>query len=106
MRYNVIIMYACVCYASMWGWGGMFFGWNVTYSYCSKQHKNNSYDLHRIIRILVYILIVNGVIFYASTAYSGESYAGIYVPTLVNTIRIMNERATSDQQINLKGFMV
>jgi carboxypeptidase C (cathepsin A) len=38
--------------------------------------------------------------------YSGESYAGIYVPTLVNTIRVMNERATSDQQINLKGFMV
>ena len=38
--------------------------------------------------------------------HSGESYAGIYVPTLVNTIRMMNERVSSDQQINLKGFMV
>ena len=36
--------------------------------------------------------------------YRGESYAGIYVPTLVNTIRVMNEN-TSDT-INLKGFMV
>ena len=46
------------------------------------------------------------VLFCASVAHSGESYAGIYVPTLVNTIRMMNERASSDQQINLKGFMV
>ena len=36
--------------------------------------------------------------------YSGESYAGIYVPTLVDTIRVMNQQ-TSDK-INLKGFMV
>lgn len=36
---------------------------------------------------------------------SGESYGGIYVPTLVNTIRIMNQNATSDE-LNLKGFMV
>ncbi|KAL5463745.1 hypothetical protein EMCRGX_G032672 [Ephydatia muelleri] len=35
---------------------------------------------------------------------SGESYAGIYVPTLVNLIRIMNEQGASN--INLKGFMV
>ena len=37
---------------------------------------------------------------------SGESYAGIYVPTLVNTIRTMNAKVTTDLQINLKGFMV
>ena len=36
---------------------------------------------------------------------SGESYAGIYVPTLVNTIRIMNQQTTTNR-INLKGFMV
>ena len=36
----------------------------------------------------------------------GESYAGIYVPTLVNTIRIMNENASTERKINLKGFMV
>ena len=28
------------------------------------------------------------------------------MPTLVNTIRVMNAKATADQQINLKGFMV
>ena len=38
------------------------------------------------------------------TLCSGESYAGIYVPTLVNTIRVMNEK--SSNKINLKGFMV
>ena len=37
---------------------------------------------------------------------SGESYAGIYVPTLVDTIMNMNPRQTSDKQINLKGFGV
>lgn len=35
---------------------------------------------------------------------AGESYAGIYIPTLVDTIRIMNQNATDN--INLKGFMV
>ena len=35
----------------------------------------------------------------------GESYAGIYVPTLVNTIRVMNQNSSADR-INLKGFMV
>jgi len=36
---------------------------------------------------------------------SGESYAGIYIPMLVNTIRIMNQQNTT-HHINLKGFMV
>ena len=36
---------------------------------------------------------------------SGESYAGIYVPTLVHTIMTMNEN-TQQEFINLKGFMV
>jgi serine carboxypeptidase-like clade 1 len=35
---------------------------------------------------------------------AGESYAGIYVPTLVDTIRVMNQQASD--KINLKGFMV
>lgn len=36
--------------------------------------------------------------------YRGESYAGIYVPTLVDTIHNMNQHSTDT--INLKGFMV
>ena len=47
-----------------------------------------------------------GCIFLFFLLHSGESYGGIYVPTLVNTIRIMNEKVTTSQQINLKGFMV
>ena len=42
---------------------------------------------------------------YALMCISGESYAGIYVPTLVDTIRVMNPKTTTDK-INLKGFMV
>ena len=39
-------------------------------------------------------------------ACSGESYAGIYVPTLVQTIMNMNPQQTADRQINLIGFAV
>ena len=101
-------MFVCV-----WGGGGGDIMMEC-YSYCScsKQHKSNSDgQLHPFIALLEFYswhVRINHewFLFYASTAHSGESYAGIYVPTLVNTIRIMNERATSDQQINLKGFMV
>ena len=38
--------------------------------------------------------------------YSGESYAGIYVPTLADTVMKMNEKAVNAENlINLKGFM-
>ncbi len=43
---------------------------------------------------------------YSYYIYSGESYAGIYVPTLVDTVMKMNERQSADKQINLKGFAV
>ena len=36
---------------------------------------------------------------------SGESYAGIYIPMLVDAIRIQNEKSPS-MRINLKGFLV
>jgi carboxypeptidase C (cathepsin A) len=36
---------------------------------------------------------------------AGESYAGIYVPTLANAIRVSNEAGKSFR-IHLKGFMV
>ena len=37
---------------------------------------------------------------------SGESYAGIYVPTLVYQIMKMNEIQSKDRKLNLKGFAV
>ena len=51
-----------------------------------------------------YILFIEIYIFHHGN--SGESYAGIYVPTLVNTIREMNMKAPANEVINLKGFMV
>ena len=38
--------------------------------------------------------------------YRGESYAGIYVPTLVHAVMNMNVKRSVDEQINLKGFAV
>lgn len=37
---------------------------------------------------------------------SGESYAGIYVPTLVHLIMEMNEKLPPEHRLNLKGFAV
>lgn len=37
---------------------------------------------------------------------SGESYAGIYVPTLVHLVTEMNEQQPPENRINLKGFAV
>ena len=45
-------------------------------------------------------------LFFGFFLFRGESYAGIYVPTLVHTIMKMNPTQTSDKQINLKGFAV
>lgn len=37
---------------------------------------------------------------------SGESYAGIYIPTLSNKILSYNQKATKQMRINLKGFLI
>ena len=37
---------------------------------------------------------------------SGESYGGIYVPTLVHLIMEMNEKLPPEHRLNLKGFAV
>lgn len=37
---------------------------------------------------------------------SGESYAGIYVPYVVDRIHIHNLGAAASDKLNLKGFMV
>ena len=50
--------------------------------------------------------INKGYMLYVYFSYRGESYAGIYVPTLVNTVMKMNEQQSEDKQINLKGFAV
>jgi len=37
---------------------------------------------------------------------AGESYAGIYVPTLANQVLLHNNATTVADKINLKGIMV
>jgi carboxypeptidase C (cathepsin A) len=37
---------------------------------------------------------------------TGESYAGIYVPYLVERIDAFNQNTTNNYTFNLKGFMV
>ena len=51
----------------------------------------------------------SGLIHFLSTlclSYRGESYAGIYVPTLVHTVMKENDNQPADKQLNLKGFAV
>ena len=55
--------------------------------------------------LFIIVVCVNVIGFFLCDC-SGESYAGIYVPTLVHTIMNMNPQQTSDKQINLKGFTV
>ena len=52
------------------------------------------------------ILVLLLLLFTFLCACSVESYAGIYVPTLVDAITNMNPRQTPDKQINFKGFAV
>lgn len=37
---------------------------------------------------------------------AGESYAGVYIPTLAHQINLYNADASSDKKINLKGIMI
>ena len=64
------------------------------------RYKDEITNQQRFLNTLNYIIVIYNYL----PPYRGESYAGIYVPTLVDTIRIMNQN-TSDR-MNLKGFMV
>ena len=53
-----------------------------------------------------HMILHNSAIMITTVLSSGESYAGIYVPTLVHLIMEMNEKLPPENRLNLKGFAV
>ena len=59
-----------------------------------------------ILRKLFYCHIITVLYCDSIVLSSGESYAGIYVPTLVHLVMEMNEQQPPENRLNLKGFAV